>query len=53
MINEHEFLLKLEDLKEAYASRHGWNKDNPYWWEDDKKLYEAECYAYSMLAKEK
>ena len=52
-VSEHDFLAKLEELKEKYASQQGWEENGPYWWEDDKKLYEAECYAYSILGKTK
>jgi hypothetical protein len=54
---EHEFLLRLEELKTEFAESRGWTVDEdgeyyPYWWEDNDKLYAAECYAYEILAKE-
>lgn len=51
-MTEHEMLDRLEELKEEYAERRGWT-DEEYWWEDDEKLYAAECYAYSILEKER
>ena len=48
---EHEMLYRLNELKEEYAARRGWDQEE-YWYEDDEKLYEAECYAYEILAKE-
>ena len=54
--NEHDFLIELERLKVEFVHRRGWDTDesgdfNPYWWEDDEKLYAAECYAYEILEK--
>ena len=48
---EHEMLSRLNELKEEYAARYGWDEEE-YWYEDDEKLYAAECYAYDILAKE-
>lgn len=55
-LNEHDFLVELERLKAEFAHERGWDIDengeqNPYWWEDDEKLYAAECYAYNILEK--
>lgn len=54
---EYEMLDRLEELKAEFAESRGWDIDEdgeyyPYWWEDDDKLYAAECYAYEILAKE-
>lgn len=46
---EFEMRNRLEELKDEYAERMGWEE---YWYEDDSKLYDAECYAYGILAKE-
>ena len=48
---EHEMLCRLEELKADYAESRGWDQED-YWYEDDEKLYEAECHAYEILAKE-
>ena len=48
---EHEMLYRLEELKEEYATLHGWTEQE-YWSDDDEKLYAAECYAYDILARE-
>lgn len=55
-LNEHDFLIELERLKAEYAHQRGWDidengEDNQYWYEDDEKLYAAECYAYEILEK--
>ena len=54
---ESEMLDRLEELKAEFAEQRGYCYDEdgeyyPYWWEDDEKLYAAECYAYEILAKE-
>lgn len=46
---EHEMLYRLEELKAEYAENRGWEDG---WYEDDERLYEAECYAYGILEKE-
>ena len=48
---EHAMLYRLNELKEEYAAARGWDEEE-YWYEDDEKLYAAECYAYDILAKE-
>lgn len=50
--SEYEFISRLNELKEEYASKKGWNEEDPYWYENNKHLYEAECYAYEILEKE-
>lgn len=55
-MNEYDFLIELERLKAEFAHQRGWDTDEngdftPYWWEDDEKLYAAECYAYETLEK--
>lgn len=50
--SEYEFISRLNELKEEYASKRGWNEEDPYWYENDEHLYEAECYAYEILEKE-
>lgn len=37
----------LNDLKEDYAAYRGWDED--FWYEDNDKLYEAECEAYEVI----
>lgn len=54
---ESQMLDRLEELKEQYAIMRGWYVDEDgepdlYWWENDEREYEAECYAYGILAKE-
>lgn len=49
---EHDFLIRLEELKGEFADERGWREDNEYWYEDDDHLYAAECYAYGILEKE-
>ncbi len=48
---EHSMINRLNELKDEYAEKLGWDQEE-YWWEDDEKLYEAECYAYGILEKE-
>lgn len=49
---EHDFLIRLEELKGKFADERGWREDNEYWYEDDDHLYAAETYAYEILEKE-
>lgn len=48
-MDDHEFIQEINRLKEEYAAKKGWDK-NPFWYENDKRLYEAECYAYEVMA---
>ena len=48
--NEYQFSLCFNELKTQYAIQQGWVDENsPYWDENDKRLYEAECYAYNKI----
>ena len=41
----------LMEYEEEYADRMGWSADED-WWEDDDRLYAAECYAYDKIIAE-
>lgn len=47
-INEGDWHYLFNDLKDAYAAYNGWDNDD-CWYEDDKKLYKAECAAYEVI----
>ncbi|MBO5969169.1 MAG: hypothetical protein J6S14_11810 [Clostridia bacterium] len=51
MTREQEAKLRdmLEEFKQEYAEKRGW-ADEEYWYGDDDRLYEAECYAYDKIA---
>lgn len=49
-LNNYDFTQEFNRLKDEYAEKHGWLED-PYWYEDDEHLYDAECYAYDELEK--
>ena len=51
-MSEYDFISRLGELKEEYATKMGWNEDDPYWYENDAHLYDAECYAYEILEKD-
>ncbi len=51
-MSDYNFISRLNELKEEYASQKGWNDEDNYWYENDEHLYEAECYAYGILEKE-
>lgn len=43
-----EWNYLLNDLIDAYAAYRGWNEED-YWYDDNDKLYEAECEAYEVI----
>jgi hypothetical protein len=48
-INEGDWRYLFNDLKEAYAVYYGWDDDD-FWYEDDDKLYQAECAVYEVIS---
>lgn len=42
---------RLMDYEEEYADLKGWSAEED-WWEDEDRLYEAECYAYDKIERE-
>lgn len=48
--NDYTFISCVDEIKQQYAIKHGWIlEDVAYWDENDKRLYEAECYAYNRI----
>ena len=47
--DDNDFMRCFSDLKDAYAMEHNWYDENGYWAENDKWLYDAECYAYNKI----